>query len=90
MRSLRYGGIYALPDGTKVVAYSNGAGGYVCYELIEGEGAGEAQGEPALRTGTFIYLIDAQGHIFRCERCEGWTLDALTDTGRTGHVFRVA
>ena len=57
MRSLRYGGIYALPDGTKVVAYSNGAGGYVCYELIEGEGAGEAQDEPAPRTGTFIYLI---------------------------------
>ena len=87
MRSLRYGGIYALPDGTKVVAYSNGAGGYVCYELIGDEGAGDPE---ARETRTFIYLIDAQGHIFRCERCEGWTLDALTDTGRTGHVSRVA
>ena len=87
MRSLRYGGIYALPDSTKVVAYSNGAGGYVCYELTEDAGDPD---RTETRMGTFIYLIDPQGHIFRCERCEGWTLDALTDTGRTGHVFRVA
>jgi hypothetical protein len=48
------------------------------------------EGRPEKCAGTTVYLIDAQGNIFRCERCEGWTLDQITDTGRTGYVSRVA
>jgi hypothetical protein len=87
MESLRYGGVYTLPDGIKVVAYSNGAGGYVCYKLADED---RDPNEPEIQAGSTVYMIDAQGRVFRLEKCEGWTLDSLTDTGRTGHVSQVA
>ena len=88
MRILRHGGIYWLPDGTKVVAYKKGVGGYVCYRLAEKSGPGGLEME--MQQGSPVYLIDAQGHIFRCEECEGWTLEGLADTGITAHIPRVA
>jgi hypothetical protein len=70
------------------VAYKKGVGGYVCYRLAEKSGPGGLEME--VQTGSPIYLIDAQGRIFRCEECEGWTPEGLCDTGITARIPRVA
>ena len=88
MKTLRHGGIYRFPNGTKVVTYTKGAGGYVCYRLSEKSGPGGLEME--VQPGSPIYLIDAQGRIFRCEECEDWTPEGLVDTGITAHIPRVA
>ena len=88
MRALRHGGIYRLPDGTKVVVYTKGAGGYVCYRVAEKSGPVGLEME--VRPGSPIYLIDAQGRIFRCEECEDWRAEGLFDTGITANIPRVA
>ena len=84
MQQLRYGGIYVLPDATRVVIYSNQSAGYVCYPLADWESLClEELAEKARQGASPLYAIDCSGHIFRIEQCTEWTVDNLVDTGAT-------
>ncbi len=88
MQQLRCGGIYTLPDTTRVVAYENQSGGYICYMLEDWERLDIEELTVAARRGTTpIFIIDAQGRVYRFEECTDWSIESLKDTGRTAHSF---
>lgn len=88
MQQLRCGGIYALPDASRVVAYENQSGGYVCYLLEDWERLAMEELAGAARRGAApIFIIDSRGRVFRFEECTGWSIESLKDTGCTAHAF---
>lgn len=88
MQQLRYGGIYSLPDTSRVVAYENQCGGYVCYLLEDWERLDMEELTLAARKGAApIFIIDSRGRVFRFAECTDWSIESLIDTGRTAHAF---
>lgn len=88
MQQLRRGGIYALPDTSRVVAYENQSGGYVCYPLEDWERLDMEELAVAARRGAApIFIIDSRGRVFRFEECTDWSIESLKDTGRTAHAL---
>jgi hypothetical protein len=75
MRRLRERGIYALPDGSELVACRGGRG----YYLYDPQKRVWNCGDPP------DYEVDAAGRILLEGRPTQWRIEDLTDTGWTGY-----
>jgi hypothetical protein len=72
MKELRERGIYRLPDGEELVASVGRGGGFVLYD----ERVWRRYGVPD-------YSVNAQGKLTRMGESTRWSLEDLSDTGRT-------
>ena len=74
----RQGGVYALPDGTELVAAAAPGGRYLLYHPLVWAGRAWVVEMPV------AYVVTPEGHLFtRAGRPTPWRVEDLTDLRRT-------
>lgn len=75
---LRRGGVYALPDGTEIVAAAAPGGRYLLYHPLVWAGQAWVVSMPV------SYVVTEEGHVLtRAGRPTPWRVEDLTDLCRT-------